>query len=68
MNKLKYIGWALEELDIFDMTVSEIQEELYKIYKNPKCKWLFTDIEENELDDLVLEYLREWTNYFETIG
>lgn len=66
-KKLEAIGWALDDINIWDMSESELQDIVYKMYKNDKTKWIFEDIEENELDDLVIEYLREWTNYYDPI-
>lgn len=64
-KKLDAIGWALTDIDIWDKSEQELQNIVYKVYKNDKTKWIFEDIEESELDNLVLQYLREWTNYYE---
>lgn len=66
-KKLEAIDWALENIDIWDKSESELQNIVYEMYKNDKTKWIFEDIEVNELDDLVIQYLREWTNYYDPI-
>ena len=66
-KKLDAIGWALTDIDIWDKSEQELQDIVHKVYKNDKTKWIFEDIEENELDNLVLQYLREWTNYYDPI-
>lgn len=64
-KKLDAIGWALTDIDIWDKSEQELLDIVYKVYKNDKTKWIFEDIEESELDNLVLQYLREWTNYYD---
>lgn len=66
-RKLEAIDYALENIDIWERSEQELKDIVYKMYKNDKTKWIFEDIELNELDDLVIQYLREWTNYYDTI-
>lgn len=67
-TNLTYIGYALEDINIWDMTVEEIQDTIYKMYYNDKTKWLFDNIDDyKELDNLVVQYLKECTNYFEPV-
>lgn len=63
-RKLEAIQWALDDINIWDKSEQELIDIVYKMYKNDKTKWIFEDIEASELDDLVLKYLREWTNYY----
>lgn len=69
--KLEAIGDALDNINIWDMSVEEIQDTIYKMFKNDKTKWIFENIKDNEdikveeLDNLVVQYLEECTNYFE---
>ena len=63
-RKLEAIDYALDDINIWDRNEQELIDIVYKMYKNDKTKWIFEDIQENELDDLVLKYLREWTNYY----
>ena len=66
-RKLKAIDYALDDIDIWDRSEQELIDIVYKMYKNDKTKWIFEDIEASELDDLVLQYLREWTDYYSPI-
>lgn len=67
-NKMQAINYALDGVNIWDMTVEEIQDTVYKMFKNDKTKWIFVDIEDyKELDNLVIQYLDKYTNYFENL-
>lgn len=67
-NKMQAINYALDGVYIWDMSVEEIQDTIYKMFKNDKTKWLFVDIEDyKELDNLVIQYLEKYTNYFENL-
>lgn len=67
-RKLENIGYALDNINIWDMSVEEIQDTVYKMWLNDKTNWLFDYIEDyKELDNLVVQYLKECTNYFEPV-
>lgn len=66
-RKLENIGYALDNINIWDMSVEEIQDTVYQMYLNDKTHWIFSDIRNyKELDNLVVQYLKECTNYFES--
>lgn len=67
-NKMQAINYALDGVNIWDMSVEEIQDTVYQMFKNDKTKWIFVDIEDyKELDNLVVQYLDKYTNYFENL-